>query len=36
MGKIIKGIPASPGISIGKVYLYKENELFIDTSEAKI
>lgn len=35
MGKIIKGIPASPGISIGKVYLYKENELFIDTSEAK-
>ena len=35
MGKIIKGIPASPGISIGKVYLYKENELFIDTNEAK-
>lgn len=35
MGKIIKGIPASPGISIGKVYLYKENELFIDTSKAK-
>ena len=35
MGKIIKGIPASPGISIGKVYLYKENELFIDTNESK-
>ena len=35
MGKVIKGIPASPGISVGKVYLYKENELFIDTNEAK-
>ncbi len=35
MGKIINGIPASPGISIGKVYLYKENELFIDRNEAK-
>ena len=35
MGKVIKGIPASPGISIGKVYLYKENELFIDTNEVK-
>lgn len=35
MGKLINGIPASPGISVGKVYLYKENELFIDTNEAK-
>ena len=35
MGKVINGIPASPGISVGKVYLYKENELFIDTNEAK-
>ena len=35
MSKVINGIPASPGISVGKVYLYKENELFIDTNEAK-
>lgn len=34
MSIVIKGIPASPGISVGKVYLYKENELFINTNEA--
>lgn len=34
MGKLLKGIPASPGIAIGKVYLYKEKELFINTGEA--
>ena len=26
----IKGIPASPGIAIGKTFLYKENKLEID------
>ena len=24
---VIKGIPASPGIAIGKAFLYKENKL---------
>ena len=27
---LIKGIPASPGIAIGKVFLYKENKLEIE------
>ena len=27
---LIKGIPASPGIAIGKAFLYKENKLEID------
>lgn len=35
MGKVIKGIPASPGVSIGKVYLYKENELVINKDEVE-
>ena len=26
---LIKGIPASPGIAIGKAFLYKENNLEI-------
>ena len=26
---VIKGIPASPGIAIGKAFLYKENKLKI-------
>ena len=26
---LIKGIPASPGIAIGKAFLYKENKLEI-------
>lgn len=33
MKKLIKGIDASPGIAIGKVFLYKEEELFIDKGE---
>ena len=32
MSKLIHGIPASPGISIGKVFLYLENELVINTN----
>lgn len=35
MGKVVKGIPASPGVSVGRVYLYKENELFINRNEIK-
>ena len=27
---LIKGIPASPGIAIGKAFLYKENNLEIE------
>ena len=30
MSKIVKGIEASPGIAIGKIFLYQENELVID------
>ncbi|MDP0506789.1 MAG: phosphoenolpyruvate--protein phosphotransferase [Fusobacterium sp. JB019] len=30
MSKLIKGIPASPGVSIGKIFLYLENELVIN------
>lgn len=33
MGRLVKGISASPGISIGKVYLYKQKELFINTGD---
>lgn len=33
MKKLIKGIDASPGVAIGKVFLYKEEELFIDKGE---
>lgn len=31
MSKIVKGIEASPGIAIGKVFLYQEQELVIDS-----
>ena len=30
MSKIVKGIEASPGIAIGKIFLYQENGLVID------
>ncbi|MCI6153188.1 MAG: phosphoenolpyruvate--protein phosphotransferase [Fusobacterium perfoetens] len=30
MSIIINGIPASPGVSVGKVFLYKENEIIIN------
>ncbi len=33
MRKHIKGIDASPGVAVGKVFLYKEEELFIDRGE---
>lgn len=33
MRKHVKGIDASPGVAIGKVFLYKEEELFIDRGE---
>mgnify|MGYP000937518443 CR=1 FL=1 len=32
---LIKGIPASPGIAIGKAFLYKENNLEIDLKNIK-
>ncbi|MDO5787834.1 MAG: phosphoenolpyruvate--protein phosphotransferase [Fusobacterium sp.] len=31
MSKIVKGIEASPGIAIGKVFLYQEQDLVIDS-----
>ena len=31
MSKLIKGIDASPGIAIGKVFLYQETKLVIDS-----
>jgi phosphotransferase system enzyme I (PtsI) len=34
MRKVIKGIDASPGIAIGKIFLYQENELVL--SERKV
>ena len=30
MSKIVKGIAASPGVAMGKVFLYQEQELVID------
>ena len=33
MRKFVKGIDASPGVAVGKVFLYKEAELFIDKGE---
>lgn len=33
MRRFVKGIDASPGVAIGKVFLYKEEELFIDKGE---
>ena len=30
MSMLIKGIEASPGIAIGKVFLYEEKELIIE------
>ncbi|MGL4955444.1 MAG: phosphoenolpyruvate-utilizing N-terminal domain-containing protein, partial [Cetobacterium sp.] len=33
MRKFVKGIDASPGVAVGKVFLYKEEELFIDKAE---
>lgn len=33
MRKFVKGIDASPGVAVGKVFLYKEVELFIDKGE---
>ena len=33
MRKMIKGIDASPGIAIGKVFLYKEQELIINRNQ---
>jgi phosphotransferase system enzyme I (PtsI) len=30
MSKIVKGIEASPGVAIGKIFLYQETELVID------
>lgn len=30
MSKVVKGIEASPGIAIGKIFLYQETELVID------
>lgn len=33
--KFIKGIDASPGIAIGKVFLYQENELLITKESHK-
>lgn len=33
MRKFVKGIDASPGVAVGRVFLYKEEELFIDKSE---
>ncbi|MGL4307568.1 MAG: phosphoenolpyruvate--protein phosphotransferase [Cetobacterium sp.] len=34
MERFLKGIDASPGVAIGKVFLYKEVELYIDKGEA--
>ena len=31
MSKLIKGIEASPGIAIGKIFLYQETELVVDS-----
>lgn len=33
MSKLIKGIEASPGIAIGKIFLYQETELVIDSKK---
>ncbi len=35
MERFLKGIDASPGVAIGKVFLYKEVELYIDKGEAE-
>ncbi|MEG0729871.1 MAG: phosphoenolpyruvate--protein phosphotransferase, partial [Cetobacterium sp.] len=34
MERFMRGIDASPGVAIGKVFLYKERELYIDKGEA--
>ncbi|MBC2856221.1 MAG: phosphoenolpyruvate--protein phosphotransferase [Cetobacterium sp.] len=34
MERFMRGIDASPGVAIGKVFLYKERELYIDRGEA--
>lgn len=33
MSIVINGIPASPGVAIGKIFLYKENEIVINKDE---
>lgn len=35
MERFVKGIDASPGVAIGKAFLYKEVELYIDKGEAE-